>query len=86
MSEQLTRQANSRGHMPGCPHHGEAPPTADENSTHVDLFCDCHDWKEPRILANGTDVAWPAGWTDNQASEWRRRNNLMRQSEPGAGP
>jgi hypothetical protein len=79
------QELDPRGHARGCPHYDEAP-IADENSTHVDLFCTCHTWSEPRILANGTDIAWPANWTEQQADEWRARNGLARPSEPGAGP
>jgi len=53
----------------------------DETSTHVDLFCNCHKWAEPLILANGTDIAWPAGWGAKQAEDWRRRHNLTRPSK-----
>ena len=56
-------------HEPGCPNAG--PPYADALITHIDVFCDCHRWTEPRILQNGTDVAWPAGWSIDQAKEWR---------------
>jgi hypothetical protein len=40
------------------------------------LFCDCHRFTEPKILHNGTDIAWPAGWTGEQAREWRGKHNL----------
>jgi hypothetical protein len=65
-----------RGHILECPWHGKDIPRADESSTHVDLFCDCHKFKEPKILANGTDIAWPAGWTPEQALVWRDKNGL----------
>lgn len=80
---QWTRR-DPRAHDPECRHSGE--PYADETSTHVDLFCDCHTWKEPRILSNGTDIAWPAGWDEAQAREWRRDHGLEYPSQPGAGP
>jgi hypothetical protein len=35
---------------------------------------------------NGTDVAWPAGWTEKEAAEWRARNGLVQPSKPEAGP
>lgn len=64
---------------PGCPKHGkDHGPTADENSTHIDLFCDCHDFKEQLILSNGTDIAWPAGWNESEADAWRLANDLAR--------
>jgi hypothetical protein len=49
-------------------------PRADESGTHVDLFCKCHRFKEPRILSNGTDIAWPAGWTERKALAWRAKH------------
>jgi hypothetical protein len=54
----------------------ELPLFANENSTHVDWFSDTNTWPEPRILANGTDVAWPAGWTAAEALAWRVGNGL----------
>lgn len=63
--------------MPGCSDF-EKPPLADETSGHVDLFCDCHSWAEPKVLANGTDIAWPAGWGEKQAEDWRQRHGLSR--------
>lgn len=83
-TEQLAR--DRWGHKPGCKHYGEPTPLADPHGTHADAFCDCHTHSEPEILANGTDIAWPAGWTEMQASEWRRKNGLARPSEPGGGP
>ena len=59
MSSNL-QELDSNGHQLGCPLFGEVP-AADPHSGHIDLFCDCHTWTEPKILANGTDVAWPAG-------------------------
>lgn len=70
---------DGRGHHPGCPMHGkDETSTADERSTHVDLFCDCHAFNEPLILSNGTDIAWPAGWSDADAEAWRTANGLER--------
>lgn len=59
----------------------ELPPLADETSGHVDVFSDTNTWAEPRILANGTDIAWPAGWTEQQAEKWRLMNGLARPEE-----
>ena len=69
-------ETDYRGHILGCMLYRKGIPRADEKSTHVDLFCDCHRFKEPKILANGTDVAWPAGWTPEQALVWRDKNGL----------
>jgi hypothetical protein len=67
--------SRSTGHAKECPEHGVAA-LADSNSTHVDLFCDCHTWSEPRILSNGSSIAWPAGWTQAEADAWRVANGL----------
>lgn len=76
---------DSFGHRSGCLYFDSAS-NFDPISTHKDLFCDCHDWPQPRILSNGTDVAWPAGWTEREAQVWREGNNLAKPSQPGAGP
>jgi hypothetical protein len=73
MSSSL-QELDRNGHQLGCPEFGNAP-VADPG-THIDLYCDCHTWAEPRILANGTDIAWPAGWTEAQALAWRAKNGL----------
>ena len=73
------------GHRPGCSHYGEVN-EADSESLFVDLFCDCHDNAEPQILANGSDIAWPVGWNEQMASEWRGKNGLAPPPEPGSGP
>jgi hypothetical protein len=68
---------DSRGHRPACTDFS-LEPMADPNSVYLDLFCGCHDWPVPRILSNATDVAWPAGWNDKMADEWRAKNDLTR--------
>jgi hypothetical protein len=68
-------------HMPGCPHSGE-----DVQSASGDYFCDCHVFSEPQVGPNGRDVAFPVGWTEIQAREWRQKNHLAPPSEPGSGP
>ena len=74
---------DSRGHHPGCPKHGkDEPPTADETTGYVDLFCDCHAFDTPMILKNGTDVAWPSGWEEDHAATWRKENGLARPGNP----
>jgi hypothetical protein len=84
MSSSL-RELDSHGHQLGCPEFGNVP-VADPGGTHADFFCDCHSWSEPKILANGTDIAWPSGWTPQEAKEWRKKNNLAYPSEPGSRP
>jgi hypothetical protein len=48
---------------------------------YLDIFCVCHRYTEPKILANGTDIAWPAGWTQKQAEAWRAAHDLRAPSE-----
>ena len=74
MSSILT--IDGRGHTPSCPLYKKSVPRADEKSSHVDLFCGCHSWREPRILPNGTNIAWPAGWTQSEARTWRVKYGL----------
>lgn len=74
MSSLLT--IDGRGHTPNCPRYKSAAPRAEEKSSHIDLFCGCHNWREPRILPNGTNIAWPAGWTQSEATAWREKHGL----------
>ena len=74
MSSSL-QELDCNGHQLGCPIFGEVP-AADPDSEYIDLFCDCHTWPEPMILANGTDIAWPAGWDEKRALAWREKNGL----------
>jgi hypothetical protein len=67
-------------HKPDCAHAGE------DAGSGADHFCDCHDFAEPQIGPDGRDIAFPAGWTEIQARQWRERNGLVAPSEPGAGP
>jgi hypothetical protein len=77
------RHPDPDAHEPGCRDNNLDQPCADPGSTHVDVFCDCHRFTLPKILSNGTDIAWPAGLGEKQAQEWRERNGLVRPSEPG---
>jgi hypothetical protein len=70
------RHPDPNAHEPGCLKNGADAPWSDPDSTHVDVFCDCHHFTEPKILSNGTDIAWPAGWTPEQALAWRSNNGL----------
>jgi hypothetical protein len=72
----LSAHHDKLGHMPGCSHYGKEPPAADEDGGCVDLFCECHRFLDPLILANGTRIAWPAGWTESEADSWRAQNKL----------
>jgi hypothetical protein len=72
------RHPDLGAHEPGCtaldPRDEQV---ADPLIAYIDVFCECHRYTEPKVLTNGTDIAWPAGWTKEQAHEWRNKNNLM---------
>ena len=63
-------------HEPGCTR-TDAPEAPNPHNGYVDVFCDCHHFTMPKVLMNGTDVAWPAGWTPEEAGDWRKRNGLL---------
>jgi hypothetical protein len=73
-------ERDGRYHERGCPHFDIRAPSAE--STHVDHFCDCHHFTEPAILRNGTDIAWPAGQTEEEVKEWRREHSLVKPGTP----
>lgn len=90
------RTLTGSGHTSDCPGDSNNEPCADPVSTHTDIFCEgCHDWfDEPRVLPNGTDIAWPSTWSRTQADQWRAEHNLIRPNssqsnigqKPAAGP
>jgi hypothetical protein len=67
-------------HEPGCTTTFAESGSSDPGR-YVDIFCDCHHYTEPKILSNGTDIAWPAGWNEVQALEWRRAHDLQLPTE-----
>ena len=67
---------DSDAHEPGCIKAGSEIECTDPNLTYLDIFCECHRYTEPKILGNGTDVAWPAGWSQKQADDWRQTHGL----------
>jgi hypothetical protein len=69
------RGLDSNEHQFGCPLLGEVP-AAEPDGVHVDLFCECHNWGKPKLLANGTYLAWPAGRTESPVPGWRAKNAL----------
>jgi hypothetical protein len=75
------RHPDPEAHEAGCMNNGAGLPFADPGDTHVDVFCDCHRFTEPKILSNGTDIAWPAGWEPERAWQWRARNDLVPSAE-----
>jgi hypothetical protein len=62
------------GHMEGCPDEAKEP----ASTGYADIFCEgCNDWfDQPKILPNGTDIAWPADWSREKAQRWRAERNL----------
>jgi hypothetical protein len=83
LSSSPLRHPDPEAHEVGCLDFDPAAACSDPGRTHVDVFCNCHRFTDPKILPNGTDIAWPAGWDEKQAAEWRVRNNLAPPSEPG---
>ena len=71
------RYPDPEAHEPGCMSEEDDPIGPDHLAGYIDLFCSCHRYTEPKILMNGTDVAWPAGWSQDQADVWRGEHNLM---------
>jgi hypothetical protein len=47
-----------------------------EEPGYQDIFTVNEIPREPRIMKDGTSVRWPAGWTLEQAHQWRREHNL----------
>jgi hypothetical protein len=70
------RHPDLDAHEPGCRELEADEPCADLNSAYIDVFCNCHHYTEPKILMNGIDIAWPAGWTQEQAHNWRVEHGL----------
>jgi hypothetical protein len=72
----LTVIPDSEAHEPGCIKADSGVECADPNLTYLDIFCECHRYTEPKILSNGTDIAWPAGWSQTEADDWRQAHGL----------
>jgi hypothetical protein len=77
------RYPDPEAHEPGCLTEEDDLECSDPIAGYIDLFCSCHRYTEPKILSNGTDIAWPAGWTNDQALHWRAANGLV---QPGDSP
>jgi hypothetical protein len=73
----ILRIPDSEAHEAGCLEADAGIECADPNLTYLDVFCECHRYTEPKVLVNGTDIAWPAGWGKDQALEWRTRRGLV---------
>jgi hypothetical protein len=85
MSEHaIPADLDTEAHRPGCPHYGKSGPVplSEETPEYVDLFCDCHNWAEPQVLADHSDIAWPVGWNPEMAKEWREKNGYAKPSHP----
>jgi len=72
---QKLRYPDPEAHEPGCTDVDPDWEFADP-AEYADIFCNCHHYTEPKILSNGTDVAWPAGWGETRALEWRQAHGL----------
>jgi len=70
------RILDAEAHEPGCLQADIGVPCPDPNLTYLDIFCECHRYTEPKILGSGIDIAWPAGWTQEQADAWRSERGL----------
>jgi hypothetical protein len=70
------RHPDAGAHEPGCQETESGEPSGDPNWAYIDVFCSCHHYTEPKILTNGTDIAWPAGWSQEQADTWRKEHDL----------
>jgi hypothetical protein len=63
-------------HEPGCLSQDSGIECAYPDLMYLDVFCECHRYTEPKVLSNGCDIAWPAGWTQKEADEWRAAQGL----------
>ena len=71
------RIPDAEAHEPGCMQADMGVACMDPNLTYLDIFCECHRYTNPKILASGIDIAWPAGWTQELANAWRTERGLM---------
>ena len=71
------RHPDMEAHEPGCQELESGEPDGDPNEAYIDVFCTCHRYTEPKVLMNGTDIAWPAGWSQEQADTWRKQNGAV---------
>ena len=78
------RYPDPEAHEPGCMSEENDPVGSDSIAGYIDLFCSCHRYTEPKILSNGTDIAWPAGWTPEQALTWRTAKGVVEPSASAA--
>ena len=73
----IFRHPDLNAHEPGCMLADGSLPPADPYGAYVDVFCECHRYTVPKILMNGTDIAWPAGWTPELAADWRKQKGIV---------
>lgn len=76
----VSRVPDSEAHEPGCLQTSGIE-CEDPKLEYLDIFCDCHRYTELKVLSNGTDIAWPAGWTREQAADWRAARGLKSPSD-----
>lgn len=70
------RHPDLEAHEPGCQELESGDPDPVPGGAYIDVFCICHRYTAPKILTNGTDIAWPAGWSQGQADAWRKQNGF----------
>ena len=75
------RYPDPEAHEAGCLSEEDDPLGPDPIAGYVDLYCSCHRYTEPKILSNGIDIAWPAGWTPEQALQWRAAKGLIQPTD-----
>jgi hypothetical protein len=67
-------------HDPDCPDFAEPGIEVIQETNFADIFCDCHRYAEPHIFPNGTAIAWPKGWSEEKARDWREKKGLVKTS------
>jgi hypothetical protein len=53
------------------------PYSPEQRQGYMDFFSEDHRNHEPLVLEDGTSVAFPAGWTDEDADKWRKGVELQ---------
>ena len=51
-------------------------PEPEEESQYADFFSVYHTNEQPMIARNGTNITWPAGWSEVRARVWRARHGM----------
>jgi hypothetical protein len=80
-----SEECKENPHRPECKDRPTVP-KADESAGYADGFCNCHDFAEPLVHANGTDIAWPSHYTQEMADAWRASHGLARPADESIAP